>query len=67
MRLVAARAARRLGFVPVPHISARRLESQSALEEFLTALRADGTGESVFVVAGDPAEPGDGSHTIVFA
>lgn len=57
MRLTAARTARRLGFVPVPHISARRLESQSVLEEFLTALGADGTGESVFVVAGDPAEP----------
>jgi methylenetetrahydrofolate reductase (NADH) len=57
MRLAAARAARRLGFVPVPHISARRLESQPALEEFLAALRADGTGESVFVVGGDPAEP----------
>jgi methylenetetrahydrofolate reductase (NADPH) len=57
MRLTAARAVRRFGFVPVPHISARRLASQAMLEEFLAALRADGTGESVFVVAGDPAEP----------
>jgi methylenetetrahydrofolate reductase (NADPH) len=57
MRLTAARAARRLGFVPVPHISARRLRSPAMLEEFLAALQADVTGENVFVVAGDPAEP----------
>jgi methylenetetrahydrofolate reductase (NADPH) len=57
MRLTAAREARRLGFVPVPHISARRLGSQAMLEEFLAALQADGAGENVFVVAGDPAEP----------
>lgn len=57
MRLDAARAVKRLGFVPVPHISARRLPSQAALDEFLAGLRADGTGENVFVVGGDPASP----------
>jgi methylenetetrahydrofolate reductase (NADH) len=57
MRLAAARAVKRLGFVPVPHISARRLPSQSALEEFLAALRADGAVDNVFVVGGDPATP----------
>lgn len=57
LRLAAARAVKRLGFVPVPHISARRLPSQEALEEFLSALQADGIGERVFVVAGDPAKP----------
>lgn len=56
-RLTAARAVKRLGFVPVPHISARRLPSRSALEEFLAGLAADGTGDNVFVVGGDPARP----------
>ncbi|MEU6064423.1 methylenetetrahydrofolate reductase [Streptomyces sp. NPDC047082] len=57
MRLDAARAVKRLGFVPVPHISARRLGSQADLEEFLAGLRADGTADNVFVVGGDPARP----------
>ncbi|MEU8471324.1 methylenetetrahydrofolate reductase [Streptomyces sp. NPDC029006] len=56
-RLAAARAVGRLGFVPVPHISARRLPSRTALEEFLAGLAADGTAENVFVVGGDPARP----------
>jgi methylenetetrahydrofolate reductase (NADPH) len=57
MRLAAARAVKAHGFVPVPHLSARRLGSRAALEEFLDGLRADGTGEHVFVVGGDPAAP----------
>ncbi|MEV8541878.1 methylenetetrahydrofolate reductase [Streptomyces sp. NPDC051572] len=57
MRLEASRAVKRLGFVPVPHISARRLGSRAEFEEFLAALRADGTGADVFTVGGDPAHP----------
>ncbi|MFC1403527.1 MULTISPECIES: methylenetetrahydrofolate reductase [Streptacidiphilus] len=57
MRREAARAVRRLGFVPVPHISARRLASRAAFEEFLAALEADGTSGEVFAVGGDPATP----------
>ncbi|MER6074047.1 methylenetetrahydrofolate reductase [Streptomyces sp. NPDC001817] len=57
MRLAAARAVKRLGFVPVPHISARRLPSRAALQEFLSGLAEDGTAENVFVVGGDPARP----------
>ncbi|MEU4656528.1 methylenetetrahydrofolate reductase [Streptomyces sp. NPDC023723] len=57
MRLDAARAVRRLGFVPVPHISARRLGSRADFEQFLTGLKADGTGRDVFAVGGDPARP----------
>jgi methylenetetrahydrofolate reductase (NADPH) len=57
MRLGAARAVRELGFVPVPHISARRLSSHAVLEEYLAALRVDGATDNVFVVGGDPAEP----------
>lgn len=56
-RLAAARAVRGLGFVPVPHISARRLPSAAALEEFLAGLAEDGTADNVFVVGGDPARP----------
>jgi methylenetetrahydrofolate reductase (NADPH) len=57
MRVGAAAAVRRLGFVPVPHISARRLTSQAMLEEFLAALREIGAAENVFSVGGDPAVP----------
>jgi len=57
MRRTAIRAAAGWGFTPVPHISARRLPSQQALEDFLGALRADGTARDVFVVGGDPAQP----------
>ena len=55
MRRRAAQAVKRSGFVPVPHISARRLQSRAMLEEFLAALQADGTGENVLVVGGDPS------------
>lgn len=57
LRLDAARAVRRSGFVPVPHVSARRLRSQAMLEEFLGALAAEGAAENLFVVGGDPATP----------
>ncbi|MFD7936604.1 methylenetetrahydrofolate reductase [Streptomyces sp. NPDC059755] len=57
MRLDAARAVKRLGFVPVPHISARRLGSRDDFERFLAGLRADGTSDNVFLVGGDPAHP----------
>jgi methylenetetrahydrofolate reductase (NADPH) len=57
MRVNAAAAVKRLGFTPVPHISARRLKSQEMLEEFLGALRDIGATENVFSVGGDPAVP----------
>lgn len=57
MRRTAIRAVAGWGFTPVPHISSRRLPSQQALEEFLGALRQDGTAHDVFVVGGDPAQP----------
>jgi methylenetetrahydrofolate reductase (NADPH) len=56
-RVAAARAVRELGFVPVPHLSARRLPSRPAFEEFLGALRAEGACTDVLVVGGDPAVP----------
>ncbi|MFE7629794.1 methylenetetrahydrofolate reductase [Kocuria sp. NPDC057446] len=57
MRVAAARAVREHGFVPVPHLSARRLRSQAELEEFLAALAEVGAAEHVFVVGGDPETP----------
>ena len=57
MRVSAAAAAKRLGFTPVPHISARRLTSQEYLEEFLTGLRDVGATENVLVIGGDPTTP----------
>ncbi|MFI7494878.1 methylenetetrahydrofolate reductase [Kocuria sp. M4R2S49] len=61
MRVAAARAVREHGFVPVPHLSARRLRSQDELEEFLAALAEVGAAEHVFVVGGDPETP-DGPY-----
>jgi len=65
MRVAAAKAVRDLGFVPVPHISARRLRSRAQLEEFLGRLQEVGATDHVFVVGGDPATP-DGPYTSAF-
>jgi len=46
-----------LGFEPMPHISARRVQSQGDLEAYLDALATVGQIERVFVVAGDPQRP----------
>ncbi|MGI4881044.1 MAG: methylenetetrahydrofolate reductase [Janthinobacterium lividum] len=56
-RLKAAVTVRRLGFVPVAHLSARRLTSAAELEAFLASLAAEGVSENVFVIAGDPPQP----------
>jgi methylenetetrahydrofolate reductase (NADPH) len=57
LRVTAAAAVKRLGFTPVPHISARRLTSRAMLEEFLAALREADTVENVLSITGDPAVP----------
>jgi methylenetetrahydrofolate reductase (NADPH) len=57
MRLDAAEAVSRLGFTPVPHISARRIKSPEMLEEFLAGLQVVDANENVFAVAGDPPVP----------
>lgn len=57
MRVSAAAAVKRLGFTPVPHISARRLKSQEMLEEYLTALRDVGASQNVLIIGGDPVVP----------
>jgi methylenetetrahydrofolate reductase (NADPH) len=57
MRVAAAKAVKDMGFIPVPHVSARRLSSEGQLEEFLGRLQEVGATDSVFAVGGDPAEP----------
>ena len=57
MRVTAAAAVKRLGFTPVPHISARRIKSQQMLEEYLEGLRDIGASENVLVIGGDPTVP----------
>lgn len=57
MRVAASKAVKEHGFVPVPHISARRLHSQDELTEFLQALKDADVIENVFSVGGDPNPP----------
>lgn len=57
LRVAAAKAVSDLGFVPVPHISARRFASQEQLEEFLARLQDVGAVGHVLSVGGDPATP----------
>ncbi len=57
MRIAAAKRVRDLGFLPIPHISARRLTSQEELEQFLAGLQREVGTDHAFVVAGDPPEP----------
>jgi methylenetetrahydrofolate reductase (NADH) len=57
MRIAAAKRVRELGFLPIPHISARRLTSQAELEGFLDGLQREVGTDHAFVVAGDPPQP----------
>jgi methylenetetrahydrofolate reductase (NADPH) len=57
MRIAAAKRVRDLGFLPIPHISARRLASQEELEGFLSGLQREVGTDHAFVVAGDPPRP----------
>jgi methylenetetrahydrofolate reductase (NADPH) len=57
VRIEAARAVLESGFVPVPHLSARRLVSQAMLEDYLGALQAVGATAQMFAVGGDPSTP----------
>jgi len=56
-RMRTTRSILRSGFVPVPVISARRLESEDMLRQYLAELRSAGAGERVVVVGGDPPLP----------
>lgn len=52
-RVAAAALIRRLGFVPIPHISARRLASHDDLESYSSALSCEAGLDRALVVAGD--------------
>jgi methylenetetrahydrofolate reductase (NADPH) len=56
-RLGAAIAVRRHGFIPVPHIAARSLASERALETYLEQLAIEANIDQVFVIAGDLPQP----------
>ena len=53
-RLKAVRSVLSSGLTPVPHIAARRIESEAVLDEYLGALAAINGCEHVFIIAGDP-------------
>lgn len=56
-RLAAAQAVRRLGFEPMPHVSARRVASVAELQSFITRAVAEAGVARCLVIAGDPATP----------
>lgn len=56
-RVAAAAAVRRLGFEPMPHLSARRLGDRVELQRYLERLQAEASPSRAFVVAGDLPEP----------
>lgn len=55
-RVAAAVLAHELGFEPIAHISARRLESAEQLDRYLADITTKAGVRRVFVIAGDPPE-----------
>lgn len=55
-RIKAARTVRALGFEPMPHFSARRLESGDDFETYLAAVVREAGVTRCFIIAGDPPE-----------
>ncbi|WP_174279359.1 methylenetetrahydrofolate reductase [Sphingomonas bacterium] len=56
-RIAAATQARALGFEPMPHLSARRIESLAELEATVSRATAHADARRMFLVAGDPPVP----------
>lgn len=56
-RVAAAAAVRRLGFEPMPHLSARRIASLGELDTMLGRAVDEAGARRAFIVAGDPPEP----------
>jgi len=56
-RIRTAQGVRRLGFVPVPHLAARRIASSAELNDYLGALAERAQVDQVFVVGGDSSRP----------
>jgi methylenetetrahydrofolate reductase (NADPH) len=57
MRVATTKLVKELGFIPMPHLSARRLQSQAQLESYLDRLASEVGIDRVFVIAGDPPRP----------
>ncbi|MFW2851950.1 methylenetetrahydrofolate reductase [Sphingomonas sp. TX0543] len=56
-RIAAAVAVRDLGFEPMPHLSARRIESPNELAAIVQRTTAEAGARRFFLVAGDPPVP----------
>src|SRR5690606_28648980 len=56
-RVAAAVLVRELGFEPIVHLSARRLESEEQLDWYLGEITGKAKVKRVFIIAGDPPEP----------
>jgi methylenetetrahydrofolate reductase (NADPH) len=48
---------RQLGFEPIVHLSARRIESEAQLDWYLGEITSKAQVKRVFIIAGDPPEP----------
>ncbi|MDA8870501.1 methylenetetrahydrofolate reductase [Rhizobiaceae bacterium] len=61
----AARTVRSLGYAPVPHIPARRIESESALDARIGAMVDEGGVDDVLIIAGEaPSQMGPYAQTL---
>jgi methylenetetrahydrofolate reductase (NADPH) len=56
-RVEAAVLVRELGFEPIVHLSARRIESVEQLDWYLGEITTKASVKRVFIIAGDPPEP----------
>jgi methylenetetrahydrofolate reductase (NADPH) len=56
-RVEAAVLVRQLGFEPIVHLSARRIESEEQLDWYLGEITSKAQVKRVFIIAGDPPEP----------
>jgi len=56
-RVEAAVLVRELGFEPIVHLSARRIESEEQLDWYLGEITKKAGVKRVFIIAGDPPEP----------
>lgn len=56
-RIAAAVHVRELGFEPMPHLSARRIESKAELNAMVSNLTQKAAVERMFLIAGDPPNP----------
>lgn len=56
-RVEAAVLVRELGFEPIVHLSARRIESEQQLDWYLGEISAKAGVRRCFIIAGDPPEP----------